>query len=100
VRRRASKPAVPSGPRSPAARRGGLFGRVIPQRPPREVLDAIERAARRYDELRAEGHELHVAPEEGGRVTVELHDCDGQVLDTLAPSELLDIAQGAPLPER
>jgi hypothetical protein len=71
---------------------------AIPERPPAEVLDAIGAAADRHAELEAQGHQLRFvldSDEDGGGVTVELHDLDGTLLRTLAPSEALDVATGA-----
>jgi flagellar protein FlaG len=73
------------------------FG-TVPEQPPAEVLDAIGAAAARHDELAAQGRQLVFALDaEAGGVTVELHDLDGNVLRTLAPSEALDVATGAPV---
>jgi len=72
----------------------------IPASPPPEVLEAMDAAGRVARELHETGRELRfVPPPEGehGRVRVEVCDLDGNVLRTIPPSELLDVATGAPL---
>lgn len=76
-----------------------LSSGAIPASPPPEVLEAVDAAGRAARELHAQGRELRFVPasENGGRVRVEVRDLDGNVLRTIPPSELLDIATGAPL---
>jgi len=72
----------------------------IPASPPPEVLEAMDAAGRVARELHETGRELRFTPpSEGsnGRVRVEVCDLDGNVLRTIPPRELLDIATGAPL---
>lgn len=72
----------------------------IPPSPPPEVLEAMDAAGRVARELHETGRELRFVPPrdgEHGRVRVEVRDLDGNVLRTIPPSELLDIAAGAPL---
>jgi len=72
----------------------------IPASPPPEVLEAMDAAGRVARELHATGRELRFTPPpkgEHGRVRVEVRDLDGNVLRTIPPSELLDVASGAPL---
>jgi flagellar protein FlaG len=72
----------------------------IPAGPPPEVLEAMDAAGRVARELHEQGRELHFTPPaEGsnGRVRVDVCDLDGNVLRTIPPSELLDVASGAPL---
>lgn len=72
----------------------------VPDSPPPEVLEAMDAAGRVARELHATGRELRfVPPSEGGegRVRVEVRDLDGNVLRTIPPSELLDVATGTPL---
>jgi hypothetical protein len=72
----------------------------IPASPPPEVLDAIDAAGRVARELHETGRELRFTPPpEGsdGRVRVDVCDLDGNVLRTIPPSELLDVATGASL---
>lgn len=68
----------------------------IPASPPPEVIEAMEGAARVARELEAQGRELRFAAGEDG-LRIELRERDGSVLRTLRPSELLDVATGAPL---
>jgi hypothetical protein len=73
---------------------------AIPASPPPEVLEAIDAAGRVARELHETGRELRFVPPpegSGGRVRVEVRDLDGNVLRTIPPSELLDVAAGAPL---
>jgi hypothetical protein len=70
----------------------------VPASPPPEVLEAMDAAGRVARELHATGRELRFVPPEdgaGGRVRVEVRDLDGNVLRTIPPSELLDVATGA-----
>jgi hypothetical protein len=72
----------------------------IPDGPPPEVLEAIDAAGRVARELHATGRELRFVPPQdgaGGRVRVEVRDLDGNVLREIPPSDLLDVATGAPL---
>jgi len=72
----------------------------LPASPPAEVLDAIDAAGRVARELHASGRELRFVPasESGdGHLRVEVRDLDGNVLRTIPPSELLDVATGSPL---
>lgn len=71
----------------------------VPATPPAELAGEIERASARYDELHAQGRELHFAAGDGGRPLVQLRDLDGNVLRTLAPSEALEVISGAPIEE-
>ena len=71
---------------------------TIPSQPPESLHGEIDTAAQRVDELRADGHELHFGfDEESGRVQVEVRDLSGNVLRTIAPSMVLDVASGAKL---
>lgn len=72
----------------------------VPASPPPEVLEAMDAAGRVARELHATGRELRFVPPHegaGGRVRVEVRDLDGNVLREIPPSELLDVATGAPL---
>ena len=61
--------------------------------PPPSVLDDVVRAARRYDELGAEGRQLHFDLERG-QLRVELRDLEGNVLRRISPAEALAVACG------
>lgn len=70
----------------------------VPPSPPQEVLDAMDAASRAYQLLRAQGRELHFAQDRStGRMTIEVRDLDGNLLRTIPPSKLLDIATGGDL---
>jgi flagellar protein FlaG len=71
---------------------------ALPSRPPLEVLQEMEAAARRYDELRSQQRELHFRHDaNANRVVVEVRDLDGNVLRTIPPSKALDVIAGGPL---
>lgn len=89
-------PTAAPRPRTPVEADRATISPDVPASPPPEVLDAIGAAARRYDELRAQGRELRFELGEQG-LTVGVHDRDGTLLRTLKPSEALDVATGAPL---
>ena len=82
------------GPRVPFERPDVRSG-PVPSAPPVEVLREVERAARRYDELQAQGREVHVGLSPHGGLEVQLRDGAGNVLRSVGGSELLDIADGA-----
>jgi hypothetical protein len=76
------------------------FTPATPPGPPTEVLDAVQTAADVYDQLRASGRHVHFdfdANSGSGRLKIQVFDADGNLLDTLSPGELLQIATGAPL---
>lgn len=81
--------------RRPAA---PLRAETIPASPPAEVLDALGTAADAYDRLKTAGRRLHFETDPAtGRLTIQLLDDDANVLTTLPPSKVLDLADGAPL---
>jgi len=95
-------------PVSPPARSnptGGGFalppaggGEALPSVPPPAVMADVSRAAQRYQELRAQGRELHFDVDiNSGKVRVEVRTLDGQVIRQLPLSEALEVAGGAPL---
>lgn len=92
---------APRASRAAAAEDGSTVSSgEIPEGPPPEVLEAIDAAGRVARELHATGRELRFTPPpEGadGHVRVEVCDLDGNVLRTIPPSELLDVATGSPL---
>src|SRR2546430_14095645 len=60
----------------------------VPANPPPELRSEVERASARYDELRAEGREMHFATDpQSGRLVIEVRDLDGNVLRTIPPSK-------------
>ena len=67
--------------------------------PPPELSAEMEVAARAYDRLRDEGHELSFEVDPAsGRLVVGVHDLEGNLLRTIPPSAVLEVAAGAPLP--
>lgn len=71
---------------------------TLPSRPPVEVLQEMEAASRRYDELLSQQRELHFTHDPTqNRVVVEVRDLDGNVLRTIPPSKALDVIAGGPL---
>lgn len=76
----------------------GATDDTTPLRPPAQVLEEMEAASRRYDELRSQHRELHFTRDEAAnRVVVEVRDPEGNVLRTIPPSKALDVIAGAPL---
>ena len=72
---------------------------TFPASPPPELSDAIAAAAQAYDDLEASGRRLHFAVDPPtGRLSIEVHDLSGNVLSTLTPGEVLDVAGGGQLP--
>jgi hypothetical protein len=59
---------------------------------PAEALAEVEAAARAYDALLAQGHEVRFElPRDGGRVTAELRSLDGRLVRPVALSEVLGL---------
>jgi hypothetical protein len=92
-------PVRPTAPAAGFALPGARFAAGdthIPALPPREVLDAVEVAAARVDQMRLENRELHFSMDkETNRVIVEVRDLDGNVIRTIPPSKALDVMSGA-----
>src|ERR1700750_560912 len=71
---------------------------MIPSSPPAELHDQIDAAAKRVDELKDEGRELHFSyNEQEKRVQIEVRDLKGNVLRTIPPSKALSVATGGKL---
>ena len=71
---------------------------MLPSRPPIEVLQEMQAASARYDELRSQQRELHFTHDSSqNRVVVEVRDLEGNVLRTIPPSQALDVIAGGPL---
>jgi flagellar protein FlaG len=85
--------------RSPAARDAvTISSGDVPDGPPPEVLEAMHAAARCAEQLHEQGRELRFGRDpDGGRVTIDVCDLDGNLLRAIPPSRLLDVATGAPL---
>ena len=71
----------------------------IPSAPTPDVLAEVERAAKRIDQLHAEGRELHFSkdPRSSHRVIIEVRDLEGYALKTIPPSTALHIVAGGEL---
>lgn len=89
-------PGAASGPvtaRRPAA---SFVQDTAPAPSPAATVQAdVVRAARRYEELRQMGRELHFRVE-GSQVVVDVCTLDGTILRTVPPSEGMAIVTGAP----
>ncbi len=68
----------------------------VPASPPPEVLEAMDAAGRAARELHEQGRELRFVSGDDG-LRIELCDLDGNVLRTVPPGEVLDVASGARL---
>jgi hypothetical protein len=68
---------------------------AIPASPPAEVLSQMATAAGAQDRLAASGQALHFSLDETtGKLTTQLTDLSGNVLRSVSPSSVLDIAAG------
>jgi hypothetical protein len=76
--------------RPPAERDGD-----IPPSPPPSVLADVDAAYERAEQLRAAGREMHFGIDTvTHRLVIELRTVRGEVLETLAPSAVLDFIAG------
>jgi flagellar protein FlaG len=65
---------------------------------PDDVRDAIIAAGQVAERLAADGRQLHFAHDPAsGAVVIEVQDLDGNVLGTIPPTKVLELAAGAPL---
>jgi hypothetical protein len=76
--------------------RGDPPGDAVPRCPPPEVMEEVQAAAQRYEELRVGDRHLHFEPSRG-RVRVEVQDSSGQVLGSIPAAAALDVAAGRPM---
>ena len=93
----AASPAARTDEPQPANRKDSVAVEVdmIPGSPPPELHDEIDAAAKRVDELRAEGRELHFSfDRQSQRVEIQVRDLNGNVLRTIPPSKALSVATG------
>jgi hypothetical protein len=102
----AAKPVAPSGPNNrneraaPTSRseEDSVVVDALPGSPPPEVHDAMAVAASSYEKLQSQGRELSFQIDEGtGKLHIAVHDLNGQVLFTVPPSKVLDVAAGGSL---
>ena len=71
---------------------------TIPASPPAEVHAAIAVAANAHAKLTASGRGMHFKIDDAtGKVIVEVHDANGNLLFTVPPSKALDVAAGGSL---
>lgn len=97
-------PADPAAAEPEPARRpvGAPSVRVdtVPASPPAEVVQEMRAAAHAADELARQERELHFERDPAsGKLIVQVRDLDGNVLRTVPPSAVLDLAAGKPLEE-
>jgi hypothetical protein len=82
---------------APPADRAG--SEPFPADPPPEVREAMGVAARAYQDLQDAGRELRFKVDAAtDRLRIEVHDARGNLLYTVPPSKVLDIAGGDRLP--
>jgi hypothetical protein len=68
-----------------------------PEWPPESVWREVDDAARVWEDLHADGRELHFDLDpETGRLTIEMRDLEGNAMGPVSPSEALSIASGSP----
>jgi uncharacterized FlaG/YvyC family protein len=71
---------------------------TIPASPPPEVHQAMDVADQAYKNLKANGSAVTFKIDEAtGKLQIEVHDTHGNVLFTLPPHKLLDVAEGGSL---
>jgi hypothetical protein len=71
-------------------------GRYEPEWPPDHVWCEVDEAALVWGKLQTRGRELHFdLDDESGALKIEIHDLEGNLLRTMAPSEALAIASGS-----
>jgi hypothetical protein len=64
-----------------------------PEWPPQRVWREVDDAAQVWDDLHEQGCEVHFEiDEQSGRLAIEMRDLEGNVLETLSPSDALAIA--------
>lgn len=69
-----------------------------PEWPPESVWREVDDAAKVWEELHAQGCEIHFeVDEQSGRLAIEMRDLDGGAVGTLSASEAVSIASGAPV---
>lgn len=90
-----SAPVAAGGATTPAAP-GAAAGFVEHMSSAPTVQADVAKAARRYDELRQMGRELHFRVENNGQVVIDVCTLDGTVLRTVPPAEGMAIVAGAP----
>ncbi len=93
---RANSPSTSRGTTSTEAVKVDVRG--IPDSPPPEVVDAMATAATAHDRLAEADRGLSFKIDDAtGKVTVTVHDAEGNVLFTVPGSKALEIASGGSL---
>jgi hypothetical protein len=94
----APRAAAPKGSDFSAALRSATANvDSIPPAPPAEVLEQMHDAALVADKLHSMNREVHFESQGDGRVAIRVRDLSGNVIRSVAPSEALEIAGGAPI---
>jgi hypothetical protein len=71
---------------------------TFPSSPPPEVHDAMAVAAQSYEKLQKAGRQLSFQVNDAtGKLTVEVHDLQGNLLFTVPASKALEVAAGGSL---
>lgn len=100
ARTAAAVPTPATGAQSVAATASSQSGDpvtvdTIPASPPDEVHAAMAVADQAYQDLKANGSAVTFKVDAAtGKLQIEVHDTHGNVLFTLPPSQLLDVAEG------
>jgi hypothetical protein len=90
--------AASAGPAARAKTSNPVSVDTIPASPPPEVQEAMGVADQAYHNLKANGSELTFKIDEAtGKLQIEVHDTHGNLLFTLPPSKVLDVAEGGSL---
>ncbi len=83
---------------APASSADSVTVDTIPASPPPEVHEAMAVADQAYKNLKANGSEVTFKVDEAtGKLEIQVHDTHGNVLFTLPPHKLLDVAEGGSL---
>jgi hypothetical protein len=103
----AARPGTPvsgtasTGPARPSAVDKAVnvdISTAIPASPPQEVHDAMAVASQSYHRLATQNRQLQFRIDDGtGKLTVEVHDLQGNLLFTVPAHKALDIAGGGSL---
>jgi FlaG protein len=94
---RAERPLAPlSDPPAGGASFADRLGPAVEESgPPPEVSAEVKAAARAANRLHELGRQLRFQrDEDSGRIMIEVHDLDGNVLRRVPPSEVFDFASG------
>jgi len=74
-----------------------FMGHGKPEWPPKRIWREVDEAALVWEDLQAQGCELHFeVDEQSGRLVIEMRELDGEVVGTLSPSEVVALASGSP----